>query len=94
MSSETLPSTPMQQRLSRHWRELLGIEVIKQGDHFLELGGNSMLATLLANRLEDELGIHPTIADVFNTLEQLAVLCEEMVEEQGSPAAPAGAPAL
>jgi len=83
MSSDPKPRTPMEERLSGYWRELLGVEVVKPGDHFFELGGNSMMATLLANRIEDELGIRPSMEVLFDTLERVATACEELVEESG-----------
>ncbi len=83
MSNDPKPRTPMEERISGYWRELLGVQVVKPSDHFFELGGNSMMATILANRIEDELGIRPSMEALFNTLEQVAIACEEMVEENG-----------
>jgi acyl carrier protein len=83
MSVNPNPSTPMEERISGYWRELLGVQVVKPSDHFFELGGNSMMATLLANRIEDELGVRPSMEELFNTLEQVAIACEKMVEEGG-----------
>lgn len=62
-----------------HWRELLGAEAVTPGDDFLALGGNSMLATMLANRIEDELGVRPEIVDLFATLDQVCRLCESLL---------------
>jgi acyl carrier protein len=67
--------------IAGHWQDLLGSEQVKPGDDFLALGGNSMLATLLANRIEDELGVRPQIVDLFATLEQVARVCEALVAE-------------
>ncbi len=87
MSTDTSSLPPMEQTLSAWWRELLGVEVVKPGDHFLELGGNSLLATLLSNRIEDELGIHLSMVELFDTLEQVTALCQERLEEgSASPA--------
>jgi len=83
MSIDPTPRTPMEERLSGYWRELLGVEVVKRDDHFFELGGNSMMATLLANRIEDELGVRPSMEDLFNTLERVAIACEEAMKEVG-----------
>ncbi len=83
MSTDPTPRTPMEERISGYWRELLGVQVVKPSDHFFELGGNSMMATILANRIEDELGVRPSMEELFNTLEQVARACEELVEESG-----------
>lgn len=69
--------TPMQERIAEHWRELLDVAEVMPGDGFLDLGGNSLLATMLANRLEEELGVRPAMTDVFAwTLQELAAWCE------------------
>ena len=70
--------TPMQERIAAHWRELLDVSEVKPADGFLDLGGNSLLATMLANRLEEELGVRPSMTDVFAwTLGELAAWCEQ-----------------
>nr|WP_217440496.1 MULTISPECIES: phosphopantetheine-binding protein [unclassified Myxococcus] len=73
----------MVRQLAGYWRELLGAEVVKPEDHFLEIGGNSLMATMLANRIEEELGIQLSMVDLFNTLEHVAAVCEEQLREQG-----------
>jgi len=69
--------------IGAYWRELLGIEAPSPGDDFIALGGNSMLATMLANRLEDELGVRPEVVDLFTTLAGMVALCEAMLREAG-----------
>lgn len=83
MSIENPPSTQMEQKLAVYWSELLGLQEIGRGDHFISLGGNSLLATMLANRIEEDLGIRPMMGELFNTLEEVATLCEQLVQEQG-----------
>ncbi|MGZ3458121.1 MAG: phosphopantetheine-binding protein [Archangium sp.] len=83
MSIEHPPSTQMEQRLAGYWSELLGLQEIGRGDHFISLGGNSLLATMLANRIEEDLGIRPTMGELFSTLEEVATLCDQLVAEQG-----------
>ncbi|NTX05004.1 hypothetical protein HUA74_12735 [Myxococcus sp. CA051A] len=82
MSTES-STTPLVRQLAGYWRELLGAEVVKPEDHFLEIGGNSLMATMLANRIEEELGIQLSMVDLFNTLEHVAAVCEEQLREQG-----------
>lgn len=81
MSNDT--STPLMQRMSGYWRELLGVGVLRPEDHFLEVGGNSLMATMLANRIEEELGVQLSMVDLFNTLEHVVAVCEEQLREQG-----------
>lgn len=82
MNTPPLPSTQMEQKIAGYWSELLGLQEIGRGDHFISLGGNSLLATMLANRIEEELGIRPMMGELFNTLEEVATLCEQLVQEQ------------
>jgi acyl carrier protein len=65
-----------------YWRELLDVEVVRPDDDFIGLGGDSMRATLLANRIEDELGVRPEIAELFTTLALVARHCEELLGAQ------------
>jgi acyl carrier protein len=65
--------------IARYWRELLDIEIVQPDDDFIGLGGDSMRATLLANRIEDELGVRPEIAELFTTLALVARHCEELL---------------
>lgn len=82
MSIESLSRSEIEEQLSAYWCELLGIEAVKRNDHFLEIGGNSMMATILANRIEDEMGVRPSMEELFNTLEHLAMACEALMEER------------
>jgi acyl carrier protein len=79
------PSRSVAETIAAYWRELLGTEVVSPGDDFILLGGNSMLATLLANRIEDELGIRPEIVDLFATLDQVTRRCEALLAEGRGP---------
>jgi acyl carrier protein len=52
--------------LYRTVSEVLEIGAPRPSDNFIELGGNSLMATILANRIEEESGIRPDLQDVFN----------------------------
>lgn len=73
-------SPPITDLIAGYWKELLGVEVVSPGDDFIGLGGDSIRATMLANRIEDELGVRPEIAELFTTLEQVARHCEALVD--------------
>ena len=62
--------------ITEHCRDLLDVDEVAPEALFLELGGNSLLATMLANRLEEDLGIRPCIDEVLvSTIGELAELC-------------------
>jgi acyl carrier protein len=78
--------------IAGYWKELLGVEAVNPGDDFIGLGGDSVRATLLANRIEDDLGVRPEIAELFTTLEQVAAHCEALLADRagGRPGLAAG----
>ena len=64
--------------LSEFWMELLDTESVSPGDHLLELGGNSLVATMMANRIEFAWGFRPTMEQMLNSsFQELSVLCEQ-----------------
>lgn len=75
----TNPSRPVEDAIAGYWRELLGIDVVQPTDHFINLGGDSLRATMLANRIEDDLGVRPGIAELFATLAEVVRHCEELL---------------
>ncbi|RKH31161.1 phosphopantetheine-binding protein [Corallococcus sicarius] len=81
MSTPTASPSPMEARLAGYWQELLGVEAVRPEDHFLEVGGNSLLATMLANRIEDDLGLQVGMVDLFNTLSAVAAVCDRLMQE-------------
>jgi acyl carrier protein len=59
--------------LASIWIELLGVTTVSPDDNFIELGGNSLSATILATRLEEETGVTVAIQDIFQlTFSELA----------------------
>jgi hypothetical protein len=81
--TEPTPSRDLAALIGAHWRELLGVETVAPGDDFLAVGGNSMLATMLANRIEDELGVRPPVVELFATFEQVVAMTAVMLDAQG-----------
>jgi amino acid adenylation domain-containing protein len=65
---------PVENRLCLLVREILGVPDVRPGDNFFKLGGHSVLATRLAGRLRDELGVTMPMRAVFEaaTLSELA----------------------
>jgi amino acid adenylation domain-containing protein len=64
----------VESRLCLMVREILAVPDVGPGDNFFKLGGHSMLATRLAGRLRDELGVTLPMRAVFEagTLSELA----------------------
>ena len=67
------PRGEVEERVAALWREVLGVESVGAHDSFLELGGDSLLATRLVARLREELAVElpmdrlfrqPTVAGV------------------------------
>ena len=71
------PATHAERMLAELWRELLGIDRIGVDDHFLDLGGHSLLIMRAVALLQSRHGVvvGPR-AFVFQTLGQIAAECE------------------
>jgi amino acid adenylation domain-containing protein len=72
--SYVAPVLPIQQQLVAIWEELLGVRPIGIRDDFFELGGDSLQAVRLFDRIEDVCGKKLALATLFAgaTIEQLA----------------------
>jgi len=70
--------TPLEGRLAALWEEILGRGPIGVDANFFELGGDSIQAAMLANRLQRDLGEIVYVMSLFDapTVAQLAVLLE------------------
>jgi acyl transferase domain-containing protein/acyl carrier protein len=71
------PRDEMEEKIAEIWAEALGIEKIGIHDHFLELGGNSLLGMVITTRLKRELGIDlsavalyegPTVSELYKII--------------------------
>jgi len=63
--------------LAGFWTELLDLDSVGPHDRLLELGGNSLIATMVANRIELTWGFRPTIADLLtSSFSEIAAICE------------------
>lgn len=58
--------TPAEIKISRLWKEILGVSQIGMHDNFFDLGGHSLKATRFISRLYHEEGIRVTLADLFD----------------------------
>ncbi len=80
------PSTPTERLVTQVWADVLGVDELSVLDDFFELGGNSLAASRIVNRLQDALGMTLYIPLVFeeSTPRRLAA---RLVTEMGSPSA-------
>ncbi|HXB21781.1 MAG TPA: SDR family NAD(P)-dependent oxidoreductase [Candidatus Solibacter sp.] len=73
------PSTPTEETLAQLWRELLGVKEIGVHDNFLDLGGDSLMATRLISRMKDVFQQDVPVRLVFeaSTIGELAKAVDE-----------------
>lgn len=60
------PRTPTEARLAEIWAQVLGLDRVGVHDDFLDLGGDSMLATQIFARVREEFGIEMTMIAFFD----------------------------
>nr|AID65224.1 nonribosomal peptide synthetase [Cystobacter fuscus] len=60
------PRTPLEERIARAWRAVLGQEHLGVHDNFSELGGHSLKAMMVVGRLGQELGVPLTLRELFD----------------------------
>lgn len=59
--------------LLREAGEILNVDHPDANDYFIDLGGDSLLATIFSNRIEEEFACRPGLEDVLDgNFEQLA----------------------
>jgi amino acid adenylation domain-containing protein len=68
------PQTPLQRKLAEVWQTVLGIERVGLEDNFFDLGGHSLMAIRLANRLSEIADQRVGVSLIFRapTIAQLA----------------------
>jgi amino acid adenylation domain-containing protein len=78
------PRTPAEETLCGMFSELLGLPWVGIRDNFFEIGGHSVLATLLLSRIRSALGVEVPLREVFRmpTPEGLAVTVVRLQSEQ------------
>ncbi|MGH7580639.1 MAG: non-ribosomal peptide synthetase, partial [Gemmatimonadales bacterium] len=85
----TPPRTPVEELLAQIWAGVLGVERVGVDESFLDLGGDSMLATLLVSRIRQELGLELSLRSLFDAptvADQAGVVLEQFLHEtDGSP---------
>ncbi len=81
-TSYVAPRNAIEAQLAEVWAEVLGLDRVSVGDSFFDLGGTSLLATQLVNRLGPMLGTSLPLTKLFDrpTIAQLAELIAEQEE--------------
>lgn len=87
----TAPASPAEREIAAIWAELLGFDRVGADDHFLELGGTSLLAARCAARLAEATGaaLPPGAVYAAPTVRSLARLAETSTAKATGPAPPA-----
>jgi amino acid adenylation domain-containing protein len=77
-----LPRTPFEQLLAEIWRNEIGIASVHTADNFYDVGGHSLLAVRVVEKLRERSGIRLQPRDLLlQTLGQVARRCEERERE-------------
>ncbi|MDY6935439.1 MAG: amino acid adenylation domain-containing protein [Spirochaetota bacterium] len=63
------------------WKDVTGVEVIGRFDNFFDLGGNSLKATKVASRIQEEFAVDIPIRSLFEhqNIESLASIIDSMI---------------
>lgn len=83
----TAPRTEVEALLAEMWAEVLKLERVGIDEHFLDLGGDSMLATLLVSRIRQELKLEISLRSLFDapTVSDQAGLVLELLLQEVEP---------
>lgn len=74
--------------LGEFWAEVLEVDSVGLDDRLLELGGNSLMATMVANRVELAWGFRPSMEELLTcSLRELSDACEQARSEADEPGA-------
>ncbi|MGF2036862.1 MAG: phosphopantetheine-binding protein [Nostoc sp. CmiVER01] len=75
----------MEQRIAQIWQEVLGIEQVGIYDNFFDLGGDSLIATQLASRLQVnfpmELPLRELLLQALTVAKQAEMIEAFMIEK-------------
>ncbi|MGW0915203.1 amino acid adenylation domain-containing protein [Streptomyces sp. NPDC002784] len=86
----TAPRSATERAVAAVWQELLGMDEISRDAGFFELGGDSLTAIRVAQRLDRRFGVQLTLRQLFDrpTLSQVAALIDELALPAGDHDAP------
>ncbi|MCZ8521839.1 MULTISPECIES: non-ribosomal peptide synthetase [Paenibacillus] len=93
--TRTPPRNEIEEKLAAIWRDVLQLEAVGVEDHFLDLGGQSILATQILVRMRAQFRIDLTVRQVFEAAtitEQAQVIAEARKQGERQTTAPAIVP--
>ncbi len=76
------PKTAIEKKLAKIWQEVLNIEKISVNENFYEIGGTSLLAIIIINKIDKSFAVHLTIGEFIlhsPTIQALAELIKERI---------------
>lgn len=76
------PRTPLEEELTRIWKDLLGVPEISIHDNFFDLGGHSLLAVQLLSIVHDTWGVDLSPEIVYDAALTVASLARAIEEQQ------------
>ncbi len=78
------PTNEVEQHIAKIWQDLLGIESVGIHDHFLELGGNSLIGIQVISRLRPIFQVNLSLALVLmaSTVSELAIAVEMAIIDE------------
>ncbi|HLF04848.1 MAG TPA: non-ribosomal peptide synthetase [Dehalococcoidia bacterium] len=81
------PRTPEEEQLAKIWAQVLGLEQVGVDDDFLELGGDSLLATQVISRVIKAFNVDLPLRTLFSvpTVAQMTVVVAQHQAQQASP---------
>jgi len=84
------PKSELERQVAEIWQEFLGLDQVGINDNFMELGGDSLLATQVISEVREALGMDLPLAAVFDepTVAGLVMLAEAIRERQPEEGAP------
>ncbi|WP_406724089.1 amino acid adenylation domain-containing protein [Streptomyces sp. GD-15H] len=86
----TAPQSATERAVAAIWQELLQVDEVSRDAGFFELGGDSLTAIRVAQRLDRRFGVELTLRQLFDrpTLSQVAALIDELALSAGDHDAP------
>jgi len=81
------PRTIIEEKVSKIWAEVLGLEQVGINDPFLELGGDSLRATQVINRILDKFHVEISITILFEapTVAEMSAIIAQHLTPEGNP---------
>ena len=78
------PRTPIEDLLAEIWAGVLDIDRVSLSDNFFDLGGHSLLGTIMISRVRDALGVELPLLSLFEspTVAGLSEIIERSLIEQ------------